>query len=86
MKVMFKDKVEFKKILIKNGFSQSGFAKSINLSHPHMSQIINGDRCPSAEVAGRITTKLGLTFDDIFFIDDGNNSNRLDDEHEKAAQ
>jgi DNA-binding XRE family transcriptional regulator len=74
MKVNLKNPNEFRKTLIKKGYSQSKLAKSINLSSPYVNQIVNGERFPSGEVANRIAEHLGLKFDDIFFIDDTSKS------------
>jgi DNA-binding XRE family transcriptional regulator len=74
MKVNLKNPNEFRKTLIKKGYSQSKLAKAINLSSPYVNQIVNGERFPSGEVANRIAEHLGLKFDDIFFINDTSKS------------
>lgn len=70
MKVHLKDPNHFKKLLIIKGYSQSKLAKSIELSTPYLSQIINGERHPSGEVAKKIVDQLEIKFEDIFFIKD----------------
>jgi transcriptional regulator with XRE-family HTH domain len=74
MKVNLKNPNEFKKTLIKKGYSQSKFARAVNLSSPYVNQIVNGERFPSGEVANRIAECLNLEFDDIFFINDTSKS------------
>jgi DNA-binding XRE family transcriptional regulator len=74
MKVNLKNPNEFRKMLIKKGYSQRKLAKAIDLSSPYVNQIVNGERFPSGEVANRIAEHLDLEFDDIFFINDTSKS------------
>ncbi|SDM18271.1 helix-turn-helix transcriptional regulator [Bacillus sp. OK048] len=69
MKIKLKDPTEFKKMLIINGFSQTELAKAIEVTPPYINQIVNEERSPSAKIAKRISTNLGVDFNDIFFID-----------------
>lgn len=70
MRIKLKDPIEFKKTLIVNGFSQTELAKSIEVTPVYMHQIVKQDRYPSAKIAKKISTLLGMEFEDIFFIDD----------------
>lgn len=74
MKIHFKDLNEFRKMLLINGYSQRSFAMKIEVSSPYITQIVNGERYPSAKTAKKIADGLGVTFEDIFFIDDANSS------------
>lgn len=69
MKIKLKDPTEFKKMLIVNGFSQTELAKVVEVTPPYINQIVNEERSPSAKIAKRISTNLGVDFNDIFFID-----------------
>jgi DNA-binding XRE family transcriptional regulator len=70
LKVKLRDPNEFKKILIVNGFSQTEFAKLIEITPPYLNQIVNEERFPSAKTAKKISCALSLNFADIFFIED----------------
>lgn len=70
MKIKLKDPYEFKRMLIVNGFSQTELAKAIEVTPPYLNQIVNEERFPSAKIAKKISSILGLKFGDIFFIDD----------------
>lgn len=74
LKVTLKNAIEFRKTLIKMGYSQSKLAKAVGLSTPYISQIVNEERFPSGEVANKIAEHLNLKFDDIFFITDTSKS------------
>lgn len=68
MKIVIKDVETFKKLLLREGFTQRGFGRSIKISAAHAYQIVNGKANPSPETAKRITEALKVGFDDIFFI------------------
>jgi transcriptional regulator with XRE-family HTH domain len=68
VKIELKDPYTIRKAMIIKGYSQSKFAKIINISLPYLNQIINGERFPSAEVAKKIADELDMKFEDIFFI------------------
>jgi DNA-binding XRE family transcriptional regulator len=70
MKIKLKDPVEFRRILIVNGFSQAELAKTIQVTQPYINQIVNEERFPTAKIAKKITDELNLEFNDILFIDD----------------
>lgn len=77
MNIKLKDGHDFSKRLILMGFSQRSFAKKIGTSGSFMCNIINGNRNPSAEMAKKICVGLGVTFDEIFFIQDDNKSYQI---------
>lgn len=70
MKITMKDQNEFKKILLKKGYSQRSFAEALEISPPYLNQIVNGERFPSGKIAKKISDQLELNFEDIFFIVD----------------
>lgn len=76
MKVMLKDPIAFKKLLILKGFSQRGLGRSLKISEPYANQIANGARSPGPEIAKRITDLLCVEFDEIFFIQYDDKSNQ----------
>lgn len=82
MKIYFKeDKLpEITETLMKNGLTQRGYAKTIGVSGPYISQIFTGNRNPGPAIAKKICDSLKYKFDDIFFIQSGYKSN-----HKKSA-
>jgi DNA-binding XRE family transcriptional regulator len=73
MKIYFKeDKLpEITETLMKSGLTQRGFAKTIGVSGPYISQIFTGNRNPGPAIAKKICDSLKYKFDDIFFIQNG---------------
>lgn len=69
VKIKVKEINKLKELLVIKGFSQRSFAKKINISSPYLNQIVTGERLPSAKIAKKITDELGVSFEDIFFID-----------------
>ncbi|MBT2641727.1 helix-turn-helix transcriptional regulator [Bacillus sp. ISL-41] len=68
MKVVVKDPIQLRMILIQKGFSQRNFSKSVGMSENYFNQIINNKKNPSPIVAKRIAEQLELTFEDLFII------------------
>lgn len=66
MRIVLKDKNEFKYLIIIKGYSQRGFSRMIGLSEPYINQITNGERNPSPQTAKKITELLEIKFEDIF--------------------
>lgn len=74
MSIKIKDLNDFSKRVMISGFSQRSFAEHINVSNAMINQIFNEKRNPSAKIAKKITDGLGVSFDDIFFIENDNKS------------
>ena len=70
MKIKLKDKEAFRALIIKSGFTNSGLAKSIGFTGPHVNNVVNGHHVPSPKMAKMISDALGVEFDEIFFIED----------------
>jgi transcriptional regulator with XRE-family HTH domain len=64
------DPHEFRKLMIRKGFSQKSLAKAATMSNPYLNQILKGEKHPGAVIAKKIVDALEVEFDDIFFIDD----------------
>ena len=60
-------RVKLVKLREVSGYTQETFAKAIDISRSHYSQIETGEKAPSLEVALRIKRVLGYNNDDIFF-------------------
>lgn len=76
MIIILKNPDDFREKLLKNGYSIRSFANQIGLSSPYFSQIINNKRNPSGKVAKKILDELSLEFEEIFFINNVNKSDR----------
>lgn len=63
-----KDCTETKKLIARGGFTLRGFANNISMSHAYLSQIVNGKRHPSPEIAHKIASGLDKGIEDIFLI------------------
>lgn len=74
MIIKFKNLQDFQKRIIMLGLSVRGFAISSGISTPYMSQIVNGKRNPSPQMAKKVCEGLNAEFDDIFFIENDNKS------------
>jgi transcriptional regulator with XRE-family HTH domain len=48
--------MNLKEYLTKKNISQEDFARSIGLSQPYISQLVNSERLPSLKVASKIET------------------------------
>lgn len=76
-KLRIKDKASFDISLAKKGLNYRKFADDIGISHPYLSQVVNGKRSPSPYTAMKIAKGVGKKTDDIFFILSGNKSETL---------
>lgn len=57
-------------LLGRRNISQRRLAKSLGVSSGYMTQMLNGDRCPSARLRQKMLEVLNpLTFDDLFLIE-----------------
>ncbi|TXL67463.1 helix-turn-helix transcriptional regulator [Cerasibacillus terrae] len=68
MKVLLKDSIEFRKVLIEKGYSQRKFAREIDTSEAYLNQIINMKKHASPGVARKISNGLEIEFKDLFII------------------
>lgn len=68
MKIELKSKEETRILIAETGKSLNQFSKHIGISQPYLSQVLMGDKFPSATVAFKIAKGLKLEIRDIFFI------------------
>lgn len=59
---------KLRELMIRNGFTCIGLARSANISQSYFSQIINGKQHISAPIAIRISNALKCEFEDIYEI------------------
>jgi transcriptional regulator with XRE-family HTH domain len=85
LKVKLKDPQELKKLILQNGHSQRSFAEHIKVSNPYLNQILNEERFCSGKIAKQITDGLGMTFEEIFFIDDACNCKQTEESIESST-
>jgi len=70
LKVMVRQR-EVEHFLTKRNLSRNAFAGRLGISSGYMSQLMRGNRFPSAELRAKILRSLkNVTFDDIFEIVD----------------
>ncbi len=64
---------DIERLLAKRNLSHNAFAERLGISSGYMSQLVRGERYPSAELRAKILRSLrGTSFDDIFqVVDDG---------------
>ena len=55
-------------LLNRLNLSQNELARRIGRSSGYLSQLINGERCPSAETRRRLMDGLGVTDFDVLFV------------------
>ena len=56
----------------RNNMTQKQMADLIGISEAYFSQIMNGDRSPSARVRASLQQVMGVSdFDALFFVEDG---------------
>lgn len=71
---MLKVKVKtnnIERLLARRNLSHNAFAERLGISGGYMSQLVRGERYPSAELRGRILRTLrNVTFDEVFEIMD----------------
>lgn len=63
-----RDPMAIKLLLAKTGKSLRGFSKDIGVSHPYLSQILNGKRNPSAVIAHKISKAFDKEINDLFVV------------------
>lgn len=57
--------------LDRSNLSQKDMACLVEISEAYFSQLMNGDRSPSAKLRGRFLHVMGVTdFDQLFFMED----------------
>ena len=63
---------EVEQLLTRRNLSQNAFAERLGISSGYLSQLLRGDRYPSARLRAKILRSLkNITFDEIFEIMDG---------------
>ncbi|VDG18735.1 hypothetical protein [Lactobacillus lindneri] [Lactiplantibacillus mudanjiangensis] len=75
VELTLKDSAQLRKDIALNGYSIRGYARSIKISEPYLSAIINEQRTPSPRTAGKIADGLNQKIDDIFFAASVHKSN-----------
>lgn len=68
MKVVLKNRNTVKIGIAEKGMSLRDFSNEIGVSQGYLSQILSGDKTPSAKIAHKISTGLGMEMKSIFFI------------------
>ncbi len=69
VKVMLNRNVVYQ-LLGRRNISQRGLAKSLGVSSGYLTQLLNGDRCPSATLRQKMLQVMNpLTFDDLFLME-----------------
>ena len=66
--ITLKDPASIRMLIAEQGESLNNFSKKIGISQGYLSQIISGKYNPSATVAHKIATGLGLNVEDLFLI------------------
>ena len=62
---------DIERLLAKRNLSHNAFATRLGISRGYMSQLVRGERYPSAELRAKILRSLrNVTFDDVFEIVD----------------
>ena len=70
LKVLVRQR-EVERFLTRRNLSQNAFAERLGISSGYMSQLMRGNRYPSAELRAKILRSLkNIAFDDIFAIVD----------------
>ena len=73
MRIFAKQK-EIKTVRMTAGHTPVSLSKKIGIAGPYLSQIEDGIRTPSPMVAKKICNALKVSFEDIFFVGDANDS------------
>lgn len=68
MKILLKNSMEFKKLFITKGYTQTSLAKELGVSRSYIYKIINYGASIGPELAKKICELFGMEFEDIFFI------------------
>jgi len=82
MKIVLKDVDYFKELLLLNGYTQRSYGRAIGISEPYANQISNGVRNPGPKIAKDTTDLLGVSFEDIFFIQHACKSEQMNERGE----
>ena len=62
---------DIERLLAKRNVAHNAFATRLGISDGYLSQLVRGERYPSAELRAKILRSLkGVTFDDLFEIMD----------------
>jgi len=70
LKVLVRQR-EVERFLTRRNLSQNAFAERLGISSGYMSQLMRGNRYPSAELRAKILRSLkNINFDDVFEIVD----------------
>lgn len=70
LKVLIRQR-EVEQFLIRRNLSQNAFAERLGISSGYMSQLMRGNRYPSAELRAKILRSLkNIKFDEVFEIVD----------------
>ena len=65
--ILLRDVFELRAMILKRGTNYAEFAREIGMSRSHLNKTFTRKRV-SADVAKRISERLGVAFDDIFLI------------------
>ncbi|MCY9807079.1 helix-turn-helix transcriptional regulator [Lentilactobacillus senioris] len=66
-KLFIKDNEQIQSLMISQGLGNTELAKSAGVTASYISSIINGKKSVGRRTAFKISKKLGVTIDDIFF-------------------
>lgn len=80
MQILVKDIQKFKELIILNGFSQRGLARTIGITSGFMSEVANGNKNPGPMVAKLIANELGVDMEEIFLLKSANKSKQSKEE------
>lgn len=85
LKVLVRQR-EVERFLAKRNLSNNAFAERLGISSGYISQLMRGERYPSAELRARILRSLrGVSFDDIFKIVDADEAREKEERNERSA-
>jgi DNA-binding XRE family transcriptional regulator len=76
MKVRLKSPDNLIQLLIQKGYSQRSYASHIGLSYEYFNRIVKEHVFPSGTVARKIYEGLDLEFQDLFFLQNGDDCNQ----------
>jgi len=69
MKVRLISLEHLNELVLRAGYSRRAFANSIGISESTMTMLINGNRNPSPKIAKKISDKLEIKFDEVFYVE-----------------
>lgn len=85
LKVLVRQR-EVEHFLTKRNLSRNAFAERLGISSGYMSQLMRGNRYPSAELRAKILRSLkNVTFDDIFQIVDADEAQEKEGRNARPA-